>query len=114
MTQLLLWTFYGTILAWVSKPGHYLAGYTSKGHYGGQYRVFDEAKKQCLALPMTDCGGITMYKQCKQCKTWYQLRKGPTPAKSLGKIIGENSWLRPLATTGITLLYHQMRKLTVP
>ena len=101
MTKLLILTFYGTALAWVSKPGHYLGGYTSKGMVGGRYATLDEAKKQCLALPATDCGGITEYKDSG--KTWFGLRKGPTPAKSP---TGENSWLRPAAaTTGNTLLY---------
>ena len=100
MTKFLILTFYGSILAWLSKPGHYLDGYTSKGYWAGQYTLLTEAKKQCLALPATDCGGITMYKV--HGTTWYQLRKGPTPVKSQ---TGENSWLRPLATTGITILH---------
>ena len=106
MTKLLILTFYGTALAWVSKPGHYLGGYTSKGMVGGRYATLDEAKKQCLALPVTDCGGITEYKEVTPGsywgKTWFGLRKGPKPAKSP---TGENSWLRPAATTGNTLLY---------
>ena len=90
MTKFLILTFYGKVLGWLSKPGHYLDGYTSKGNTGGQYLTLVEAKKQCFALPATDCGGITMYKEYG--KTWYQLRKGLTPVKSPS---GENSWLRP-------------------
>ena len=95
MTKLLILSFYGTALAWVSKPGHYLGGYTSKGMVGGRYATLDEAKKQCLALPATDCGGITEYEEWG--KTWFGLRYGPTPAISP---TGENSWLRPAATAG--------------
>ena len=104
MTKLLILTLYGTALAWISKPGHYLGGYTSKGMVGGQHATLDEAKKQCLALPATDCGGITEYKELG--KTWFQLRKGPTPATSP---TGENSWLRPVTTTGnLALLMNSM------
>ena len=100
MMKLLILTFYGTALAWVLKPGYYLGGFTSLGNHGGRHATLDEAKKQCLDLPATDCGGITEYKELG--KTWFQVRKGPTPAKSPTE---ENSWLRPAATTGKTLLY---------
>ena len=81
-------------MAWAFKSGHYLRGYTSKGHSGGQWTTLEKAKQQCLALESSDCGGITRWNDGRQ--DWFQLRRETVFLKSP---TGEDSWKRPLQTT---------------
>ena len=84
MMKLLVLTLYGTVVAWVSKQGHYLSGFKPNVT---TWRLKKEneprAKRGVMATPLFKEFG----------KTWFQLQQNQNQ-KNSGAV-----------TTGTTLLY---------